>query len=253
MRRILVTGANKGIGLAIATAILEQHGDTAVLLGSRDAGRGQAAVDGLVKAHADWAARIAPLQIDVASDASVSAAAAKVASEHGATALYAIVNNAGIGFGDGGLKTVLDVNILGVRRVCEAFLPLLDPDAGRIVNISSAAGPNYVNTCRADRQRFFVDPNVTWSALQALMYECIAMSGDKDAFAAKGLGSGEPYGLSKACLNSYTMLLAREHPKLRINACTPGFIETDLTRSYAEAQGKKPSDLGMKPPAAAWR
>jgi len=32
MRRILVTGANKGIGLAIVTAILSEHDDTVVLL-----------------------------------------------------------------------------------------------------------------------------------------------------------------------------------------------------------------------------
>ncbi len=42
MRRILVTGANKGIGLAIARAILEEHDDTFVYLGSRDADRGRA-------------------------------------------------------------------------------------------------------------------------------------------------------------------------------------------------------------------
>lgn len=29
---------------------------------------------------------------------------------------------------------------------------------------------------------------------------------------------------------TYTVLLAREHPKLRIDACTPGFIETHITR-----------------------
>ncbi len=34
-----------------------------------------------------------------------------------------------------------------------------------------------------------------------------------------------------------------------VNACTPGFIATDLTRPVASAQGKSPEDLGMKPPA----
>lgn len=38
-----------------------------------------------------------------------------------------------------------------------------------------------------------------------------------------------PYGLSKALLNAYTMLLARENPGLAINACSPGYIRTDLT------------------------
>ena len=35
MRRVLVTGANKGIGRAIAQAILEHADDTFVYLGSR--------------------------------------------------------------------------------------------------------------------------------------------------------------------------------------------------------------------------
>jgi NAD(P)-dependent dehydrogenase (short-subunit alcohol dehydrogenase family) len=47
MRRVLVTGANKGIGLAIARGILAEHDDTFVLLGSRERARGQAAIDAL--------------------------------------------------------------------------------------------------------------------------------------------------------------------------------------------------------------
>jgi NAD(P)-dependent dehydrogenase (short-subunit alcohol dehydrogenase family) len=70
-----------------------------------------------------------------------------------------------------------------------------------------------------------------------------------DAPTAKGLvGEGGAYGLSKACADSYTMLLSRENPNLIINACTPGFIETDLTRRYAEAQRRSPAEMGMKSP-----
>lgn len=34
-----------------------------------------------------------------------------------------------------------------------------------------------------------------------------------------------------------------------MNACTPGFITTDMTRSYAAASGTSAADLGMKSPA----
>jgi hypothetical protein len=34
-----------------------------------------------------------------------------------------------------------------------------------------------------------------------------------------------------------------------VNACTPGFIATDMTRHYAESQGKAPAEPGMKTPA----
>ena len=249
MRRILVTGANKGIGLAIVTAILSEHPDTFVLLGSRDRARGNAARDKLVEAQPSWHGRILVLELDVSSDASVAEAARRVqgvfASE--INPLYGLVNNAGIG-GSSTLAQVLDVNTLGIRRVCQAFVPLLDPRHGRVVNVTSAAGPNFVAACSPERQQFLTDPMIDWERLRSFLDECLAIRGGKQEFGARGLADGDPYGLSKACANSYTLLLAREHPSLRVNACTPGFIETDMTRSYAESKGKSPAELGMKPP-----
>jgi len=242
MRRILVTGANKGIGLAIVEAILGLDADTFVYLGSRDLERGREAAAGLARDHADYKSRIEVVALDVADDRSVVDAAKRVAK------LYAIVNNAGIGSGSGDLAAVFETNTLGVRRVCEMFLPLLDSKAGRIVNVTSAAGPSFVATCSPERQRFFLDEQMTWPRLRAFIDECLAMAGDEAAFTAKGLGDGSAYGLSKACTNTYTLILAREHPSVRVNACTPGFIATDMTRQYAESQRKSPAELGMKPP-----
>jgi NAD(P)-dependent dehydrogenase (short-subunit alcohol dehydrogenase family) len=251
MRRVLVTGANKGIGFAIAQAILEKHDDTLVYLGSRAADRGSAAAASLTNSNSEWQGRIELVPLDVSADASVAAAAERVARSCGGDGIYGIVNNAGIGTGAAvGLADVLEVNTLGVQRVCETFLPLLDATHGRIVNVTSAAGPSFVATCSPDMQRFFLDDQMTWPRLRAFVDECVAMDADKAAFAAKGLGDGAPYGLSKALTNTYTLLLARAHPRLRINACTPGFIETDMTRHYAKSQGKAPAELGMKPPAA---
>jgi NAD(P)-dependent dehydrogenase (short-subunit alcohol dehydrogenase family) len=254
MQRLLVTGGNKGIGFAIVNAILSQQPDTFVLLGSRDLGRGELARKQLLAAHPECAGRLAVLELDVSSAASVNNAATRVRKEfQGERApLFAIVNNAGIG-GSAGLRAVLEVNTFGLRRACEAFLPLLDPERGRIVNVTSAAGPSFVATCSAERQKFLLDPAIQWASLEAFLAECLAIEGGKEAFSARGLGDGNAYGLSKACANSYTVLLAREHPKLRINACTPGFIETDMTRDYAASQGKTPAEMGMQPPAAGAR
>lgn len=245
MRRILVTGANKGIGLAIVEAILREHEDTFVFLGARDPARGEHARAGLLEARPEWEPRVRVVELDVTRDASVRAAVGAMAG----APLYAVVNNAGIGRSAGGLKAVLEVNTFGLRRVCEAFLPLLDPSSGRIVNVTSASGPSFVAQCSEERRRLFTDPRTDWPALVALMDECLALGEGAEAFAARGLGDGDAYGLSKACANTYTQHLALEHPSLRINACTPGFIETDMTRPYAEARGESPAAMGMKPPS----
>lgn len=255
VKRIVVTGANKGIGLAIVEAIVSAHPDSLVFMGCRNLERGQAARDQLLEKDASWVQRLQVLPLDVTDGQSVNDAAARVRRQFTdeATPLYGLVNNAGVGARSASLKAVLDVNTFGVRRVSEAFLPLLDPEHGRIVNITSAAGPNFVASCSPERRAFLTDRELDWPRLQAFLEECRTLERDSDAFQARGLGDGNAYGLSKACANCYTMMLAREHPQLRVNACTPGFIETDMTRGAAATRGKSPSELGMQPPAAGTR
>lgn len=231
MRRVLVTGANKGIGRATVEKILSTHDDAFVYLGSRSRERGESAVAEIVSAHPAWADRVGLLQIDVGSDASVTAASEEVDGP-----LYGIVNNAGIGRGHTA-RDIVNVNTYGPRRVIGAFAPKLQSD-GRIVNVSSASGPLFVDTRPADEQALLTNPDITWPEIEAYLSEKLE-TGECD---------GDAYGLSKACLNAYTLLVAREHPELTVNACTPGFIETDMTRSYATDQGKSPTELGMKQP-----
>jgi len=249
VRRVLVTGANKGIGKATVAAILTQHDDTEVLLGSRNKDRGDAARASLVAENAAWADRIAVVAIDVSDDASVKAAAQWVADTYGDDApLYGVVNNAGIGLGASDMATVLNVNTHGPKRVVDAFKPLLQGD-GRVVMVSSASGPNFVAACSPGRQTALIDPEVVWATVEAVMQENLALVDSDGDFGSAGFGpSANAYGLSKACLNAYTIELARENPAMTINACTPGFIETDLTRPYAESRGVSPKQMGMKTP-----
>lgn len=147
----------------------------------------------------------------------------------GPSSFYAIVNNAAIGFGND-LSSTLNTNVYGPKRVTEAFLPVLkassDPvDTGRIVNISSASGPMFVTKNREAGfpVAVFTDPATTWDQLQNYIdnVENLIPAVEKDA-----------YGLSKACLNMYTIQLAQAHPQFKINSCTPGFIDTDLTKGF---------------------
>ena len=79
MKRILVTGANKGIGLATVENLLQNHPDTFLILGSRDEKRGGEAVKLLTSTEPKWADRLMMLAIDVSSDESVTLAAETVA------------------------------------------------------------------------------------------------------------------------------------------------------------------------------
>jgi NAD(P)-dependent dehydrogenase (short-subunit alcohol dehydrogenase family) len=196
----LVTGANKGIGLATARQF-GARGWT-VLVGARDAARGQEAERGLRAAGVD--ARFVPL--DVTDEASVAAAAELVERTYGH--LDVLVNNAGIVRADGSalpsettlgtLREVYETNVFGVVAVTNAFLPLLHKaPAARIVNVSSEVGSIAVMT----------DP-------QGALFELTSV----------------PYPSSKAALNMITAMYAKElrDTPIKVNAANPGYCATDL-------------------------
>ena len=93
-----------------------------VLLGSRDAARGEEAVAQLVEAQPSFAGKVQVLVLDVSDPASVAAAAATAKAKCGT--LYALVNNAGRGapntfMGPGKLvdvKFTVDLNLHSVHR-----------------------------------------------------------------------------------------------------------------------------------------
>jgi len=263
MKLILVTGGNKGIGQAIVKRLLEDYPDTQLLLGSRDVPRGEAAKEQIIQQLGESSrGRVEVLQIDVTSDESVNKAVETVVEKYGATPLYGLVNNAGgvpSGFGpNSNAREILDLNTYGLRRVCEAFLPLIQKEKGRIVQISSGAAPMFVTKCSDEMKEFFVRSTVTWDQIESTVIkpfleisENASLDDDAKLTALEkmGLSPGRmgAYGLSKACVNSYTLSLSARAPSLLINSCSPGFIETDLTRPFAERQGKAPADMGMLP------
>jgi len=247
MKRILITGANKGIGLATVAKLLGSYDETFLLLGSRDSKKGQQALNSLLDIQPEWKDRLDLIQIDVEQDLSVNSAAEEVVTKFGRTPspLYAIVNNAGIGDSMLGLNKVLQVNTFGPKRVCDAFLPLLNPSIGRVVNVTSASGPLYLAGSSNETKKLLTNPEVSWTEIEKFMSECLKLESERTTDWG---GDWSAYGISKACTNAYSIYLAKNNPNLTINACTPGFIETDLTRPLAESNGKTPAEMGMKSP-----
>ena len=116
-----------------------------------------------------------------------------------------------------------------------------------------------MSNCRADIQDLLVSSDLTFSQVEEKIIEPFlrikedqTCSEEEKTAALEKIGLhdsglvGSSYGVSKAGLNAFTAELARKHPDLLINSCTPGFIETDLTRPMAEKAGKTPEEMGMK-------
>ena len=171
MKRILITGANKGIGLATVSTLLGSYEETFLLLGSRDLKKGQEAINSLLSKNHEWRDRVDLIEIDVESDDSVNSAAKEVAAKFGniPNPLYAIVNNAGIGNNKLGLNKILQVNTYGTKRVCDSFVPLLDQSIGREVNVTSASGPMYLAGSSEKIKMILTNSDVSWTQIKEFM------------------------------------------------------------------------------------
>ena len=126
----VVTGGSSGIGLQTALAL--QARGCKVYEFSR---------------HGKSTSEVAHVDCDVSDEAQVCGAVRKVREEAGR--IDVLVNNAGFGisgaaeFTDNAqAKKLLDVNLFGMVNCCKAVIPILrEQGGGRIVNLSSVAGP----------------------------------------------------------------------------------------------------------------
>jgi NAD(P)-dependent dehydrogenase (short-subunit alcohol dehydrogenase family) len=146
MATILITGANRGLGLELTRQYLAE-GD-AVIAATRNPG----AAHRLRQLERDAKGRLTVVEADVADSASVERAAAHLP----AAAIDVLINSAGVMGGDrqaiGSIDyqewmRVLDVNVLGPMRMCEAFLDRVARSERRlIVTITSGMGSLADNT-----------------------------------------------------------------------------------------------------------
>ncbi|PUZ25575.1 short-chain dehydrogenase [Chitinophaga parva] len=202
MKTALVTGANKGIGFETAKQLLQQG--FYVYIGCRDLEKGMQAV---ARLNTEGLNQVEAVQLDVTDQLSVAAARAAIGRKAGC--LDVLINNAGISGGapytaiaasPEQFLAVFNTNVIGVARVTQAFLDLMQKAAHpRIVNVSSSVGSLTLQS----------DP----------------------AWPAYDYGKYAAYGASKAALNMYTVHLAYElrNTPFKVNAVCPGYTKTDFT------------------------
>ncbi len=184
----LITGANRSLGLETARRLIAA-GHT-VYAGMRDPASGDAAR--ALGAHV--------IRLDVTDGASVEAAVSDLRE------LDVLVNNAGIlgtsydvaDLDADSMITVLDTNVVGMVRMTQAALPLLERSSNPvIVNVASGVGwPRYLQDPAHDE------------------YPVLAV----------------PYAASKAAVVTLTVQYAKNLPHMRVNASDPGYTATEFNR-----------------------
>jgi (+)-neomenthol dehydrogenase len=166
-------------------------------------------------------------------------------------------------------KAGVQTNYYGVKNVTEALLPLLlqasSSGGGRVVNVSSDFGLLRVSKLFRYLIIPFQIPFLSFDQRQQLLlldlkqrmqylrneevkHELDDIEGlteerldellstflrDFEAGALKSRGwptEFAAYKVAKAALNSYSRVLARRHPELRVNCAHPGYVKTDMTR-----------------------
>lgn len=204
-RVAVVTGANRGLGRAIATELAERG--LHVIITARDA----QAADAVSRELNGKGLVTSGHQLDVTDPASVARCFADVAIQHGR--LDVLVNNAGIAIGRGQLAAspdlervyaTLEANLMGAWRCSAAAIAEMRPNGyGRIVNITSHLGS--IST--------MADTNVA-------------------------------YRVSKAGLNALTRILAAElqGTNILVNAASPGRISTRMAAGKTDRTPEQATD-----------
>jgi NAD(P)-dependent dehydrogenase (short-subunit alcohol dehydrogenase family) len=196
VRRAIVTGGSRGIGLAVARAILKDGGQ--VMITGLDRARLDRAAASL-GAEAGGASRVEAMAVDVRQRAEVDALVAETVRRFGG--LDTLVNNAGVGaFADVASMTdevwsrVIDTNLTGPFYCSRAAIPELRKAGGAwIINIASLAGRNF-------------------------------------------FPGGAAYCASKAGLIAFTEALMQEvrFDDIRVSVVMPGSVATDFSGPHAK-------------------
>ncbi|XP_040120193.1 carbonyl reductase [NADPH] 1-like isoform X2 [Oryx dammah] len=230
-RVALVTGANKGLGFAIVRDLCRRFpGD--VVLTARDEARGRAAVQQL------QAEGLSPRfhQLDITDRQSIRALRDFLRKEYGG--LDVLVNNAAIAFQLSDpmptsikAEVTMKTNFFGTRDICIELLPLMKPQ-GRVVNMSSGWGFKALESCSPELQQKLRSETITEEELVGLMNKFVEDT--KNGVHRKEGWPNTAYGVTKIGVTVLSRIHARKlseqrgGDKILLNACSPGWVRTDM-------------------------
>ncbi len=257
-----VTGANKGIGLAIVRQLALQYpsssfnnGPLLIYLTARDKLRGEEALKSIrndpqlskakvLDSHGG-PATVKYHQVDISDPESISSFADFTESMHPG-GIDILINNAGIaetGFDLNVVKTTLGCNYYGTLSMTEKFLPLIK-DGGRLVNVASVSGHLGSKYSKGINDKFLLAKTV--ADMSALM-EDFTSAVARNEYQAAGW-PGAAYAVSKAGTIGFTKIIAQEEKAkdrgVLVNVCCPGWVKTEMTKGGG---AKTPDEGAMTP------
>ena len=227
----VVTGGNKGIGLAVVRGLCKQFKGR-VLLTARSEENGKAAVSLLEKEG------LKPVyeKLDILSQESITEFRSRIEKQYGGIDI--LVNNAGIAFKNASTDPLpikahvtLETNFFATLSVTNTLLPIMNK-GGHICMVSSMS--NRLTKISQDKDHpirlRLIDPDITEEEVVSLIREYLAAV-DKDDYSVWPKDSA--YSISKVGLTAVTRVIGKKltnDPRgIIINSCCPGFVDTDMT------------------------
>ena len=229
MKTILVTGANRGIGLEICRQ-LDAMGHC-VILCSRDLEKG-------IESAKSFSKNVIVKQLDVTNENSIQNLYEFVEKEIGK--LDVLINNAGLGANQNSqkksvltnVKNFVEANVYGVQKMKEISIPILQK-VGIISEKESAKNTSLTNVKHTMETNFYG----AWRMIQVFVPLLQKTEKGRIINISSGMGqlknlTGEyaGYSLSKASLNALTIMFSNELKNygISVNAICPGWVKTDM-------------------------
>jgi NAD(P)-dependent dehydrogenase (short-subunit alcohol dehydrogenase family) len=241
----VVTGANKGIGYGIVETLASTVNNAIIYLTARDESRGKSAVQKLEQTLGNKKkSEIRFHQLDIEDEASVKRFAEYLKKTHGE--IDVLINNAGFAFKQDATESAeeqanvtIGINYYGTKKVSTQLIPLIKK-GGRVVNVCSQAGVMIDMSKDKEMEKFKMMKEI-YDDKHIQKLKNASSEKEIDEFveeykkAAKDDTRKEhgfpcsAYRVSKAAEIAYTLLLHRQHKDLKINACCPGYVNTDMS------------------------